>query len=113
MHLLDPDLAPSDVIILLDFALAVVLALVFALGRPRTWYRDPLGWVIFYYSLATVALLFLIGWAIVVGEKLIELARLPIAIALGFALIWKTVAIIRERHAGRKARAREHERNRS
>lgn len=100
MHLLDPDLAVSDLILLLDGVLAVILALVFALGKPRAWFRDPLGWVIFNYAVATVALLFLIGWAIITGEKLLEVARLPIALALGFALTWKTAAIIRERQAG-------------
>lgn len=106
-------LDPSDLVLLLDFMLAVVFALVFALGRPRTWYADPLGWVILYFALSVVLLLFLIGWAIVLGQRLDEIFRLLIALALGTALVWKTVAVIRERHHGRLARARpnSHERH--
>lgn len=96
-------LDPSDFVLLIDFVLAVVLLGVFALGRPRTWYTDPLGWVIFYYALSVVALLFLIGWAIVLGQRMDEIFRFLIAIGLGAGLIWKTTAVVGERQRGRLA----------
>ena len=96
-------LDPSDIALIVDFFLAAALALVFAIGRPRTWHRDPLGWVIFYYALATVALLFLIVWGIVAGQKVDEWARFLISTALAVALVWKIVAVVRERHKGRIA----------
>lgn len=103
-------IAPSDIALIVDLGLAVVFVLVFALGKPRVWFRDQLGWVIFYYALAVVALLFLIVWAIIFGQRLDEIYRFVIATALGFALIWKTYQIIRERYLGRKAAARTDER---
>lgn len=96
-------LDPSDLVLLVDFVLALVLLGVFALGRPRTWYTDPLGWVIFYYALSVVALLFLIGWAIVLGQRLDEIFRFLIAVGLGAGLIWKTTAVVGERQRGRLA----------
>ena len=68
--------------------------------------RDRLGWVIFYYALATVALLFLIVWGIVFGQPIDEPFRFAVAGALAVALVWKTYAIISERRAGRRERMR-------
>lgn len=103
MILSDP-ITPSDVALMLDFILALTLAGVFALGRPRTWVRDRLGWVIFYYAAATVALLFLIVWGIVFGQPIDEPFRFLVAGALAVALVWKTYAIVSERRAGRRER---------
>lgn len=106
-------LDPSDIALVADFILAISLAMIFALGRPRTWMQTSLGWVIFYYAISTVALLFLIVWSIVFGQKIDEIYRLLIAVGLGSALVWKMVAIIRERRIGRQADTDRHERNRS
>lgn len=94
----------SDTVLLLDGILAAGLLLVFTLGNGLAWTRDRLGWVIAYYAATVVALFFLIGWAIVFGFKLPEPWRSLIALALGAAIVWKTVAIIRERRAGRPPR---------
>lgn len=96
-------LAPSDITLIIDLALAVFLALYFAIGRPRTWYRDRLGWVIFGYAVATVALLALIVYGIVFGQKVIEPLRLVVGSALGVALASKTWSVYRERREGRLA----------
>lgn len=95
-------LSPSDWALIIDLVLAVVLAVVFALGRPRVWFRDRLGWVIFSYALATVALLSLIVWGIGFGQPIDEPYRFAVAFCLGLALVAKTVTIIRERRAGRQ-----------
>lgn len=95
----------SDATLILDLVLAVALVLVFALGN-RAWVRDRLGWVIFYYGLATVALLGLIVFGIVAGQKVDEPVRLAVAGALAVALGWKTYAIIDERRRGRRERMR-------
>lgn len=95
-------LDPSDVFLLIDFVLAIILLIVFTLTHGFGWVRDRLGWVIAFYALAVVALLFLISWATLTGERLIEIFRLPIAAALGVALVWKTVAIITERRHEKK-----------
>ena len=100
------DITPSDVSLVVDFILAVTLALVFALGRPRSWIRDRLGWVIFYYAISTVAILFLIVWGIVFGQPIPEPFRLLVGTALALGLAWKTWAIISERRAGRRERMR-------
>lgn len=100
----------SDLTIVADLLLAIVLAGVFAIGRPRVWYRDRLGWVIFYYALTVVALLFLITYAIVFGQRVEEVYRFLVAAAVGSALIWKTFAIIDERRRGRPANQRPDER---
>jgi len=94
-------LDPSDVVLLLDFALALFLALYFAVGHPRTWYRDRLGWVIFGYAVATVALLGLIVYGIVFSQRVHEALRLMVSSALAIALISKIRAVYSERRMGR------------
>lgn len=95
------DISFSDAMLLIDGLLAVALLFVFTLGNGLAWTRDRLGWVIAYYAATVVALFFLIGWAIITGARLPEIPRSIIGAALAGALVWKTVAIIRERRAGR------------
>lgn len=94
-------LDPSDYALSLDLLLAVALALFFAIGRPRVWYRDRLGWVIFGYAVATVALLSLIVYGIVFGQKVAEPIRLLVGIGLAVALAAKIRAVHNERARGR------------
>lgn len=94
---------PSDVALILDLGIAAFFAIYFATGKPRVWYRDRLGWVIFGYALSVVALLGLIVYGIVFGQKVAEPIRLVVATALAAALIAKTWSVHRERRAGRLA----------
>lgn len=96
-------LTVSDFFLLMDLILAVVFVLYFSIGKPRTWYKDPLGWVIFGYGVAVVALLGLICYAIVFGQKVDELFRSLVSVALGGALIMKTLSVHQERAKGRLA----------
>jgi len=98
-------LAPSDVMLLVNFVLATFLALYFALGHPRTWIHDRLGWVIFGYAVVTVAFIGLIAYAIVFGERAVEPIRLAIGVGMAGALVAKIWAVYRERREGRIARA--------
>lgn len=99
-------LEPSDIALIVDLALAVVLALYFAIGHPRVWFRDRLGWVVFGYACAVVALLALIVYGIVFGQKVDEPIRLAVGAALAVALVAKTRAVHNERRRGRLAGAR-------
>lgn len=96
----------SDVMLVVDLGLAVFLALFFALGKPRVWYRDRLGWVIFGYAVAVIALLGLIVYAVVTGQRIDEWARIVVAGGLGLALLAKIRAIALERRRGRMPGAR-------
>lgn len=100
------DAAPSDFTLLIDFVLAAFLAGYFALGKPRTWHRDRLGWVIFSYAMVTVAFIGLIAYAIAFGEKAAEPIRFVVGAGMGVALVLKTYAVYRERRAGRLAGTR-------
>lgn len=97
---------PSDYALLVDFILAVALAAYFSLGRPRTWYRDSLGWVVFGYAVAVVALLGLIVYGIVFGQKVDEPFRFLVGAILGVALIAKMVSVYGERRKARVDAAR-------
>lgn len=97
-------LTPSDIVLLIDFVLAFVVAAYFALGSPRTWVHDALGWVIFGYAVVTAGLLFLIVWGIVFGQKIDEWVRFVFAFAFGLGLIAKGLAMYDERRKGRIAR---------
>lgn len=100
----------SDAVLLTSFIVGLIFSASFALGRPRAWFRDRLGWVIFLYSLAVDALLFLIVWAIVFGQKIGEEYRLLIAVALLGTLIAKIWIVHLERAEGReRARLRAEE----
>lgn len=90
-------LTPSDYPLLLAFVAALWVALVFTFGRPRRWARSGLGWAIFISSWALVALLFLIGWGIISGERFPEWGRFGIATAVAVGLIWKARNIHVER----------------
>jgi hypothetical protein len=94
-------MSASDVTFVVDFLLAAALALYFAVGRPRVWYRDRLGWVIFSYAVATVALLSLIVYGVVFGQRVGEPARFFVGAALGAALLAKLRAVYLERRRGR------------
>lgn len=95
------DLEPSDIMLLICFGLALFLALYFALGYPRSWWRDRLGWVIFGYALTTVGFIGLIAYAIVAGQKVTEPVRFVVGLAMAVALAWKTWAVYRERREAR------------
>lgn len=99
-------LDPSDIALLADLVLAIILALYFAVGKPRVWFRDRLGWVILSYAVATVGLLFLIVWGIVFGQKVHEAVRLIVSASLGAALVAQTWSVYRERRAGRMVNER-------
>lgn len=99
-------LTPSDITLLIDFVLASILAIYFSLGKPRTWYKDRLGWVIFGYAVATVFVLGLIVYAMLSGEKVIEPIRFIGGFALGAALIAKTASVYLERREARLDAAR-------
>lgn len=97
---------PSDFALMACLVAAVDFSGAFALGRPRVWPRDPLGWVIFLYSLAVVALLVLIVYGIVFGQKVDEPYRFAIAVFLLGSLIAKRWILHRERVKGRRANER-------
>jgi hypothetical protein len=94
-------LDPSDYAFVLDLILAIVLACYFACGRPRVWYRDRLGWVIFGYAVAVVSLLSLIVYGVVFGQRVAEPLRLIVGLGLAFALVAKIRAVRHERRRGR------------
>ena len=96
----------SDLVLLLCLAAGLLFSSTFALGSPRVWFRDPLGWVIFLYSLSVDALLFLIVYGIVFGQKIEEPYRLAISLALLGALLSKIWILHQERVQGRLALTR-------
>ena len=99
-------LDPSDVVLILDLGLAFFLLLYFSVGRPRTWFRDRLGWVIFNYAVGAVLLLGLIVYGIVFGQKVEELFRFAVSTYLAGALVAKIWAVHTERREGRLAGTR-------
>lgn len=99
-------LTPSDVALLACFILSVFLSAFFALGRPRTWFRDPLGWVIFGYSVTTVTFVGLIAYAIIFDQKVPEPVRLMAGVLMAAGIVAKTWAVHHERRKGRLARDR-------
>lgn len=99
-------LEPSDYSLVLDLLLALALMVYFAAGKPRVWYRDRLGWVLFGYAAAVSALLLLIVYGIVFGQKVDEPYRLVVGIGLAIAFVAKIRAIHIERKLGREANQR-------
>jgi hypothetical protein len=87
--------------LLVCFGLAVILAGYFALGRPRVWYKDRLGWVLFGYALTTVSFVGLIAYAIVFQQKVDEPVRLGVSTLMAFALTAKIFAVYSERREAR------------
>lgn len=102
MNVMGVELELSDIALLLDFVLAVFLMLYFALGNPRTWYRDRLGWVIFSYSAVTVGFIGLIAYAIIWDQKVAEPVRFLVGVLMAGALVAKILAVYRERREARR-----------
>lgn len=73
----------------------------FSLGRPRTWWKDPLGWVIMLFNLAVLLLLTLIvlglGFHVPITEPWLVAAGLS-NVVTGTA---KCIMLERERYRGR------------
>lgn len=95
------DWTPSDYALMACFGLATFLAAYFALGEPRVWHKDPLGWVLFSYSVMTFLFLGLIAYAIVFEQKVAEPWRFAVGAGMALALSLKIFAIHRERVKGR------------
>lgn len=83
-----PDLTLSDWLIVASGVVSLYVAIIFTFGRPRRWFMDPLGWAIFILDWATVALFFLIVYAIFAGERLVEWARIGVGVLLLVGLLY-------------------------
>jgi len=94
---------PSDWALIACLPAAIIFLLVFVVGRPRTWHRDPLGWVIALYALSVVELLGLVVYGIVFGQRVEEIPRLIVSVQLFLALAAKVAILFVERHRGRIA----------
>lgn len=97
------DWTPSDYALMACFGLATFLAAYFALGKPRIWYKDRLGWVLFSYAVMTFLFLGLIAYAIVFEQKVAEPWRFAVGTGMAVALTLKIFAIHRERAGSRIA----------
>jgi hypothetical protein len=95
-------LTPSDILIVAALVPAAYFSISY--GALSPWYRAPLGWVIFLYSLAVVALLALIAYAVVFEVRVAEPARTLVAGGLLATLTAKVVILHVERRAGTLAR---------
>lgn len=95
-------LTPSDIVIVAALVPAAYFSISY--GALSPWYRAPLGWVIFLYSLAVVALLTLIAYAVVFDVRVTESVRFFVAASLLVTLIAKSVILHVERRAGNLAR---------
>lgn len=73
----------------------------FSLGSPRSWFKDPLGWVIFLFNISVLALLFLIVYGIVFGQPISEPWRLLVATSVFLSACAKDIMLERERRRGR------------
>lgn len=91
----------SDYALMLCFGLATFLTFYFALGKPRTWMKDRLGWVLFSYAVNTMFFVGLIAYAIVFEQKVPEPVRFIIGAGMVVALALKIYAIHAERAKGR------------
>jgi hypothetical protein len=92
-------LAPSDYLVIGALVPAAWFAVSYGVWSP--WYRAALGVVVFMYALTVVALLGLIVYGIVVGERIGEPVRFVVALALFVSLSAKVVVLHMERRAGR------------
>lgn len=101
-----PERTASDYFILAAFFGAAWFAISYALFSP--WYKvQDHGWIgvmTLLHSWSVAALLFLIVWAIIFGQRIGEEVRLPISIFLALATMTKVVILHHERRTGRIAR---------
>lgn len=100
------DLSPSDVV-LLYCGLAAALFFVIYTITAAWWRVKKFGWlgvVTALHSFSIMCLLFLIIYAIILGQKVDEGYRLAVSIAVAVALTSKTAVYVYERVRGVKER---------
>lgn len=90
----------SDIVLVAALVPAAWFALSYGLFSP--WYTDPLGWVILLYAISVVALLGLIVYGVVYGQKVDEPVRFLVGFAIFCTLTAKVVILHLERRAGRR-----------
>lgn len=95
-------LTPSDILIVAALVPAAYFTVSYGAFSP--WYRAPLGWVVFLYSLAVVALLTLIAYAVIFEVRVAEPVRVVVAGSLLVTLVAKSIILHIERRAGTLAR---------
>lgn len=96
-------LTPSDITLVACLVPAFAFAILFFLGI-RGWYRDALGWTMFLYALSVLALLGLIVFGIVFGQKVDEVPRMLVAGSVFLAMTAKLVLLIHGRIIGHRER---------
>lgn len=102
----------SDIFLLIGLPFAAWFPITYSLGSP--WYKVKRhGWIgvmTLLHSLSVAALLFLIVWGIVYGQRIDEAFRLPISAVLALAFAAKVAILHAERRRGRIMRRDRHER---
>lgn len=91
----------SDWMLLLCILPLTYFAVRFSTGWPRSWFKDPLGWVIFLFNISILALLGLIVYGIVFGQAISEPYRLTVSTAVFLSACAKAFMLERERYRGR------------
>ena len=91
----------SDIMLVLCLLPMFYFAGRFSLGAPRTWFRDPLGWVIFMFNTSMLALLFLIVYGVVFGAPVDEPWRGLVATWVFISGCAKSFMLEHERAKGR------------
>jgi hypothetical protein len=100
-------LSPADWILLLDGIPAALFLLYYGLLVP--WYRDKLGIAVFSFAFFVCAILALIAWSVLTGERAAEPVRIVLYTGLGVAMLAKFANVVIEQQAGRLARRRQHQ----
>lgn len=93
------DLTLSDYT-LMTFAFGVLWFTV-DYGIFTPWWRHPIGWVVFSYSLSVLGLMSLILFGIVAGQRVDEWARLIVGILLVAGIVGKIIVLHVSRREGR------------
>lgn len=89
----------SDYMLLIFAAGVLWFTLDYGLGSP--WWRGPIGYVVLAYSLSVLALMFLIIWGIVAGERVDEWVRQIVGVTLIGGIVGKIVILRVSRREGK------------
>lgn len=96
------EMAPSDWNMVIFGLLILVFVIDYGFWSP--WWTHPIGWIVLIYGISVLALVFLILYGMVAGQRVDEWARFTVTLMLDVGIIGKIVILHYERKQGQKER---------
>jgi len=100
------EMAPSDWMMVAFGVLVLTFLIDYGFFSP--WWEHPIGWIVLIYGLSVLALVVLIIYGMVAGQRIDEWPRLIVTTMLVVGIMGKIIILHVSRHEGRVERRARH-----